>query len=567
MTRRLEVGESPALELEVFRSLFASIAEEMGAVLQRSAHSPNIKERRDFSCALFDAQGELVAQAAHIPVHLGSAPLSVQAALAEHDFRPGDTVLLNDPYRGGTHLPDLTLVRALFIDQPPRQARRGEPQRRARRRPDFFVAVRAHHADVGGAEPGSMAPARDLYGEGLVIPPVVLEREGRFERDVLRLVLANVRTPDERLADLKAQCAAARRGERRLVELARRHGAARIEKAAAAILAHGERTMRALLRGLPRGTFRHVEILEDDGAGGRDLPIRVAVTLRGGRVIVDFAGTAPQVDGSLNANPAVTLSAVLYVFQCLAAAEGRSTTEVVAPNGGMARPIELRIPEGSLLNPRRGAAVAAGNVETSQRIVEALLGALAKACPDRIPAASQGTMNNLTIGGMVRSAKHLTIGSSSSSRPFAYYETVGGGAGAGARGSGASGIQVHMTNTLNTPIEALELAYPLRVTRTTLARGSGGRGARRGGDGIEREIEVLVPARVAVLAERRLRGAPGAAGGGPGRPGENWIDRRGRRVKMAAKFVADLRPHDRVGQRTPGGGGHGRKAERSGERR
>jgi len=526
-----------SLDLEVVRALFTSIAEEMGVLLQRSAHSPNIKERRDYSCALFSARGELVAQAAHIPVHLGSAPLSVRAAMAEHDFAPGDSVLLNDPFRGGTHLPDLTLVSPVFAD--------GAPQRAGRRRPSFYVATRAHHADVGGAEPGSMAPARDLFGEGLVIPPVVLERRGRFERDVLRMVLANVRTPQERLADLRAQCASNRRGVTRLRELAARHGFRELERAGAALLDHGERAMRALLRRLPRGTFRHEDFLDDDGMGTRDVPIRVALTLGRGRVRVDFTGSAPQVGGSLNANPAVTLAAVLYVFQCLATAPAGERSEPLAPNDGMARPIDLVIPAGCLLNPRRGAAVAAGNVETSQRVVDVLLGALAQACPDRVPAASQGTMNNLTLGGM-------------DDPPFAYYETVGGGAGAGAGRPGASGIQVHMTNTLNTPVEALELAYPLRVTRMTLARGSGGRGAARGGDGIERELEVLAPARVAVLSERRVRGAPGAAGGEAGRPGRNRLRRRGRVRTMPAKFAADLEPGDRVGLRTPGGGGHGR---------
>jgi N-methylhydantoinase B len=372
-----------------------------------------------------------------------------------------------------------------------------------------------------------------------VIPPIVLERDGRFVRDALRMVLANVRTPDERRADLLAQCAANRRGAVRVAALAGRYGVPRLARAAQAILDHGERVMRALLARLPSGTFRDEDVLDDDGMGTRDVPIRVAIRIARRRATIDFTGTAPQVDGSLNANPAITLSAVLYCFQCLAAGS-------LPPNEGMARPLRLVIPEGSLLRPRPGAAVAGGNVETSQRVVDVVLGALAKAAPRLVPAGSQGTMNNLTLG------------SSSAARPFAYYETVGGGAGAGARRPGASGIQVHMTNTLNTPIEVLEIACPLRVTRATLARGSGGRGRHRGGDGSEREIEVLVPARAALLSERRRHAPRGAAGGGDGARGENWIVRRGRREAMPAKFVVDLAAGDRIGVRTPGGGGWGR---------
>lgn len=518
------------LDLEVFRSLFASVAEEMGVILQRSSASPNIKERRDYSCALFSARGELFSQAAHIPVHLGSAPLSVRAAMADHRFEPGDAVLLNDPYRGGTHLPDLTLVQPVFC---------------GRRRPLFHVATRAHHADIGGAEPGSMAPARDLVAEGLCIPPVLLRRRGETCRDVWRLLLANVRTPRERQADLRAQFAANDKGVLRLEELARQYRVARLQRAAAGLLDHGERRMRALLRSMPPGTYRFEDFLDDDGFGRRDVPLRVAIRITGEEAQLDFRGTAPQVRGSVNANAAVTLSAVLYVFQCLIGDD-------MPPNEGMARPLRIDLPAGCLLNPYPGAAVAAGNVETSQRLVDLLFGALAQALPDRVPAASQGTMNNLTIG------------SGGGPQPFSYYETTGGGAGASARGAGASGIQVHMTNTLNTPIEALEHAFPLEVVRTRLIRGSGGEGRRRGGDGIEREIELRADASVSMLSERRTRGAWGLNGGGAGLPGENWVVRRGRKQKRPGKFSEQLERGDRVGLRTPGGGGYGRSGGRAG---
>jgi len=517
-------GPVAPLDLEVFGALFSSIAEEMGVILQHSAFSPNIKERRDYSCALFSRNGELIAQAAHIPVHLGSAPLSVRAAMGEHEFLPGDSVLLNDPYRGGTHLPDLTIVSPVFLGG---------------RKPSFFVATRAHHADIGGANPGSMAPCRDVYGEGLRIPTVLLKQSGSFQRDVLRMLLANVRTPDERLADLNAQCAANQRGVERLLELARKHSTARLSRAGGELLAHAERSVRSLLRSIPAGTYSFADVLDDDGEGEVEIPIRVSVRIRSGRAVLDFRSSADQVRGSLNANPAIAWSAVLYCFQCL-------LLDDRALNEGAARPLTVLLREGSLLNPREGAAVAAGNVETSQRIVDVVLGALAKALPDRIPAASQGTMNNLTIGSIEGRS------------PFSYYETCGGGAGAGPSGDGASGIQVHMTNTWNTPIEALEIAYPLRVTRTSLWRGSGGRGRHRGGDGIVREIELLAPARVSVLSDRRTKNPYGLAGGECGSPGSNWVVEAGRMRRMPGKFILDLDAADRVGFRTPGGGGHGR---------
>ena len=513
---------------EVFQALFCSVAEEMGVLLMRSSASPNIKERLDFSCALFTADGELFAQAAHIPVHLGSAPLSVRAAMAAHEFEPGDAVVLNDPDRGGTHLPDITLVSAVFL--------------RGRRRPDFYVATRAHHADVGGYQPGSMASCPDVFGEGLRIPPLLLLRGGERDPALWSLVLANVRTPQERQIDLLAQCAANRRAVERLGELAERFGADSLERAAARLLDYGERRMRALLRALPDGRVRHRELLDDDGQGREDLRLEVQLEVRGERAVLDFSATEEQCAGSLNANAAITWSAVLYCFQCLLGGGA-------SPNEGMGRPLELVLRKGTLVDPFPGAAIAGGNVETSQRLVDLVFGALAKLAPGKIPACSQGTMNNLTIGR----AGHEGA--------FTYYETTAGGCGAGPSRAGASGLQVHMTNTRNTPIEALELAYPLRVVRTKLARGTGGRGARTGGDGVVREIELLEPARVSVLTERRRHPPSGVAGGGPGTLGRNWIVRSGRRERRPGKFTETLQAGDRVGLQSPGGGGHGRPAK------
>jgi N-methylhydantoinase B len=522
--------------LALHQGLFTACAEEMGLTLMRAAHSPNITERLDHSCAVFDARARLVAQAAHIPVHLGSMPRAVEAALARAPFRPGDAVLLNDPFAGGTHLPDLTLVSPVFLA--------------GSRGPAFFVASRAHHADVGGAAPGSLPIAREVYEEGFRVPPVFLRREGRVQGDVLALLLANVRTPDERRADLAAQLGAQTTGERRLVELARRTGARELLVAARAILDATERRARAAFARLPRGRWTFADRLDDDGTGERDLRIAVALTLDGRGATLDFRGTAPQARGPVNAVLAVTRAASLYAVRCALA-------EDLPVNDGLLRTVEVRAPEGSLVNPRPPAAVGAGNVETSQRVVDTVFGALAKALPDRIPAASSGTMNNLLIGG----------NDPRSGRPFAYYETLGGGHGAGPHHDGASAMQVHMTNTRNTPIESLEHAYPLRVIVTRVRRGSGGRGRHRGGDGIERSIELLAPARVTVIAERRARGPWGLAGGGDGRAGVTSVrDRQGRARAMPAKFTSDIASGEVVTIASPGGGGWGRVRSRRGGR-
>ena len=507
--------------LEIAHHRLASVAEEMGVVLGRTALSPNIKERRDYSCAVFDARGALAAQAAHIPVHLGSTPLAVRAVLERVAMGPGDVVIVNDPFAGGTHLPDVTLVAPVFL---PRA-----------RRPFAYVANRAHHADMGGMSPGSMPLATEIFQEGFRLPPVRLVRAGRVVADVLALFLANTRVPAEREGDLMAQWAALRVGADRLCALAAARGVRRLAAEMAALQAYSAALMRATLARLPPGTYRAADVLDDDGLGATRLPIAVAITIRRGRARIDFAGSAPQTRGPVNANLAVTRSAVLYVFTALA-------EEHVPPNDGLARPLTIAAPEGSIVNARFPAAVAGGNVETSQRIVDVLLRALARAAPDRVPAASAGSMNNLALGGA----------------GFAYYETLAGGAGAGPHGPGLSAVHTHMTNTMNTPIEALEAYYPLRVRRYAVRRGSGGGGRHRGGDGVVREIELLAPTEVTLLAERRRVPPYGLAGGGAGATGRDWVVRDGRARRIAGKATFAAEPGDRLRIETPGGGGFGR---------
>ncbi len=526
------------IRLEIFKHLYAAAAEEMGAVLRRSAFSPNIKERRDFSCAVFDSGGRMVAQAAHIPVHLGSMPLSVAAALERFpSLQPGDAVILNDPYRGGTHLPDITLVSPVFAP--------GSSQ------PFAFVASRAHHADVGGMLPGSMPVAREIYQEGLVIPPLRLLRAGELQQEIVDLVLANVRTPQERLGDLWAQIAANRRGIARLLEILERYSLDEVRSTMAGLLAYTERMTRSLLAGLPDGEYEFADALDDDGVGGVPVPIHVRISIHGDEALVDFSGSAIQQPGSLNAVYAITLSAVFYVFRCLLDPE-------VPNNAGSLAPVTLVAPAGSVVNALPPSAVAGGNVETSQRIVDVLLGALAGACPGRIPAASQGTMNNLTIGGIDPFRGRPFDGAQG--KPFTYYETIGGGMGGRPGSDGPSALHSHMTNTLNTPIEALEYAYPLRLLRYSVRRGSGGAGQWRGGDGICRELQVLADCTLTLLTDRRLGAPYGLAGGGPGQPGLNSLLRDGKLVPLPGKGTFDLHPGDVISIHTPGGGGYGKSS-------
>lgn len=508
------------VELELFRSLFVSIAEEMGAVLRKTSYSANIKERRDYSCAIYDAAGETVAMGDHMPVHLGAMPLSVRHALDAFTLGSGDVAILNDPFAGGTHLPDITAISGVFLGSD--------------RRASYYVANRAHHADVGGMSPGSMPMAREIYQEGIRIPPILLERGGKLDRPLLRMILANVRTPEEREGDLRAQLMANARGDRRLREIAARYGAAAVRSNMRELQDYSERMMRAAIRKLPDGTFRFADYLDNDGVTREPVRIAVAISIRGEQAQVDFTGSSPQTAGSVNANYAIAVSATAYVFRCLLADD-------VPFTAGLLRSIRVVAPEGTVVNARPPAAMAAGNVETSQRITDALLGALAQAAPERIPAASSGTMNNLSLGG----------------KGFAYYETIAGGMGASAAGPGASAIHTHMTNSWNTPVEALENQYPLRVRRYEVRRGSGGAGRHRGGDGVIREIEFLTAAEVTILSDRRLRGPYGLSGGGAGKVGRNSILRGGVRRPVPAKANFEARAGDVLRIETPGGGGWG----------
>jgi len=508
--------------LEIYRALYTSVAEEMGVALRRTAFSPNIKERRDYSCAVFDAKGRVIAQGDHMPVHLGSMPMAVAAALAEIDIEAGDVVALNDPFAGGTHLPDVTLVMPVVTGQ----------------RTLFYVANRAHHADIGGATPGSMGLATDIYGEGIRIPPIRLVRNGVLDRDTMRLLLANVRGNVERRGDFDAQIGSLKTGAVRLLEIVERRGETEATEYASQLINYSARLMRHTITAIPDGSYEAEDALDDDGVEDQAVPIKVRVIITGDRASIDFTGSAPQVVGAINAVEAITVSAVSYVFRCLVGGE-------VPASAGLMEPIEVIAPRGTVVNANPPASVAGGNVETSQRIVDVLFKALAHALPDRIPAASQGTMNNLTIGGI----------DSRTGAEFSYYETVAGGMGARPGLDGMSGVHTHMTNSLNTPAEALEYAYPLRVREYRLRKRSGGEGKQRGGDGVVREIETLVASRMSLLADRRKRGPYGLQGGSDGKPGKNKINHR----NISAKGSHELKAGDRIRIETPGGGGWGTK--------
>src|SRR2546421_1748813 len=524
------------VSFEILKNSLISIAEEMGVVLRKSSFSPNIKERRDFSCALFTASGELVAQAEHIPVHLGAIPYSVQAVLKEFegDLLEGDDFILNDPYRGGTHLPDITTVSPIFF----------------KNRLVGFAANRAHHSDVGGVAPGSMsALSRDVNQEGIRIPPVKLWSKGKPNRQVLDFVLSNVRTPDERLGDLRAQRAANLVGAKRLVELLKKSSVSTVESGMSQLINYSEELMIKRIRELPRKSSSAIDYLDDDGFGTTDIPVKVKITVGGESIGFDFSGAARQVQGPLNTVYSVTLSAVYYVVRCV-------TDPSIPANAGCFKPIEVKAPSGTIVNAEPPAPVAGGNVETSTRIVDVTLKAFSSIIPERVCSACQGTMNNVTIGGVdPRNGKYFT-----------YYETIAGGFGARHNKDGVDGIHSHMTNTLNTPVQALESAYPLRIRRYELVRGSGGQGRFRGGVGIKRETEVLGEgSTVSLMGERQRRGPWGLFGGNPGSPGAYGIVRGNMITRLSSKTTLSANGGDVLAVTTPGGGGYGTVSRRAKE--
>ncbi len=526
------------ISLEIFRNLFYSAAEEMGVTLCRTSFSPNIKERRDYSCAVFDGAGHMVAQGEHMPVHLGSMPLSVEAAIKHVEMEPGDMVVVNDPFRGGTHLPDITLVMPVFLEE--RQDRR----KGRKRSPRFYVANRAHHSDVGGMTPGSMPLSTSIYQEGIRIPPLKLVRSGEVVDDIVALILANVRTPVEREGDLTAQIASNRTGARRLLGMADRYGPDVVTAYMQHLQSYAERMTRDAIARIPDGEYRFEDCMDDDGFGNGPLPIVVTIEIRDDQARIDFTGTAPQASGSVNANYAIALSAVMYCFRII-------VPFAIPSNYGTIQPLELIAPQGTLVNATPPAAMAGGNVETSQRIVDTVLGALSKAIPDIVPAASYGTMNNLTLGGT----------DPRTGEPFAYYETIAGGMGARPTADGLDATHCHMTNSLNTPIEALEHAYPVRVTEYSIQRGTGGTGRFRGGDGIRRDIELLCPGQITMLSDRRKHQPYGLQGGKPGAVGRNvLIEPEGKERDLPSKFSVTVDAGTTISVRTPGGGGYGQQS-------
>ncbi|MDH5517506.1 MAG: hydantoinase B/oxoprolinase family protein [Gammaproteobacteria bacterium] len=506
-----------SIELSLFSNRIAAVCNEMGAVLQRVAFSPNIKDRLDFSCAVFSGTGELLAQAAHIPVHMGSMAYAMADVVALIDWQPGDMVMLNDPYMGGTHLPDVSLIAPLFIDQ----------QLAA------FVVNRAHHADIGAESPGSMPISSSLLEEGVVISPTKLVVDHQIVQSVLQALLQQLKNSDESNGDFNAQISANRRGLQRLQGLIQSMGLAAYRQAEAALNDYAEKIARCALSQIADGDYQFSDYMDDDGQGQQDIRIHCRISLKSGRLVADFNGTDKQVKGNINCPVAVAAAAVFYVFRCLMPAH----TPACA---GTFRPIELSVPEGCLLNARYPAAVAAGNVETSSRVVDVVMGALAQAIPEQIPAASHGSMNNLAMG---YEGDDKLAG-------WNYYETIGGGMGAGKHGGGLSALQTHMTNTLNTPIEVLESRYPLRIRRYEIRRGSGGDGDSKGGDGIIRELEFLQPAQFTLLSERR-RYRPWGINAEPGKKGRNSLNGE----LVGAKINAKVKSGDVLLIKTPGAGG------------
>ncbi|MDH5691477.1 MAG: hydantoinase B/oxoprolinase family protein [Gammaproteobacteria bacterium] len=505
------------IELSIFSNRIAAVCEEMGAVLARTSFSPNIKDRLDFSCAVFDAQGELVAQAAHIPVHLGSMAYAMRSIVSQVEWRRDDVLVLNDPYLGGTHLPDVTVISPVFVGT----------------RLIAFIANRAHHADIGAQSPGSMPVSTHLDEEGKIIPPSFLYQRGKLDEAFFQSLVDAVSNPAQARGDFSAQVSANRVGVSRLLELIAGRGEDGFIKAIALLNDYAQRLAESVIEQIPDGVYHYTDYMDDDGMGQSDIPIQLKLEISGTQARLDFSGTAAQVPGNINCPLSVAAAAVFYVFRCL-------MPDQTPACAGAFRPITLSAPEGCLLNARRPAAVAAGNVETSSRVVDVVMGALAQAIPEQMAAASQGTMNNVAMG-------------SRGAHSWDYYETIGGGMGAHSKGDGLSAVQTHMTNTLNTPIESLESHYPIRVTRYEIRKGSGGKGLHRGGDGLIREYEFLEDAQVTLLTERRKRSPWGMNGGGEGEKGVNKLNGKDVGTKQNLKVKAG----DVLTIETPGGGGWG----------
>ena len=507
-----------SIELSLFTSRLDAVCDEMGAVLQRAAFSPNIRDRLDFSCAVFNANAELCAQAAHIPVHLGSMAYAMQGIVDQLDWHEGDMVIVNDPFLGGTHLPDITLIAPVYLNG----------------RLLAFVANRAHHADIGADSPGSMPLSKSLDEEGLVIPPTHLIKQGQMDEAFMAEILAAIRSGDAAKGDFSAQISANHAGVGRLQSLIQPLGESGFLTALSKLNDYGERLARSVINDIPNGEYTFSDVMDDDGLGNTDLKIQVTINIKDQNVHVDFTGTTGQTEGNINCPLSVAAAAVYYVFRCLMPKQ----TPACA---GSFRPVTLTAPEGCLLNAKRPAAVAAGNVETSTRIVDVVMGALAQALPDKIPAASHGSMNNLAMGSV------------SDNNAWDYYETIGGGMGASSAGDGLDAVQTHMTNTRNTPIEVMETSYPVRIKQYAIRKKSGGQGLHNGGDGLIREFEFLKPANVTLLTERRLHSPWGLNGGKPGKQGQNVLNGK----TLPAKVCIDVKAGDKLTIKTPGAGGWG----------
>ena len=516
------------IKFELIRNSLFFLVNEMALSLVRSSYSGILRDNMDFSTGIADRSGEMVAQGLSLPLQFGPMPDAIAAVCKRwgKNMNKGDVFILNDPFEGGTHLPDITLITPIFHAG----------------KLFALAANRAHHSDIGGMSPGSMPVSTEIFQEGMIIPPIKLVAQGHTNEAVLELLLANVRTPKERAGDIRAQIAANLRGVDRIAELVARYGPNHLTTAMKNLMEYSDRTMRQLISSLPNGTYSFSDVMDDDGVNVDEVKIQVCITINGDKVQVNFSGTSPQVAGSINATRAITLAATMYVFRSL-------LEDDIPTNSGCLLPIDVITPEGTVVNARMPAAVAGGNVETSQRITDVLLGALSQVCPDKVPAASQGTMNNLTIGGLDLRIPNQT--------PFAYYETIGGGMGACPTNDGDDAIHTHMTNTLNTPVEALEYAYPLRIRRYEVRRGSGGAGVYRGGDGIIREIEVLTEAQVTILSDRRIFAPYGLCGGNSGMLGRNYLIRDGVETVLAGKTSINVRYGDIISIHTPGGGGFG----------